>query len=212
MTSSNPQGTSTLSLAEIDTKNAARTSRNQALQARRDAYKASVPADDILIARPSTPTSNHPLTTQAQQWITAYVVMSPGSKSQAIKALDAIKPAASTPSSTHKILFSARKEIQMSMTFDCTCGLGIHSTITDLASAGQYLPLILFTDDATKRLHHEGHTLKKVKSSIAGVTHHLLDLSTSPPEDSLDTLTWHEAWKRYLNWLKEVSDTQVYNR
>lgn len=60
-------------------------------------------------------------------------------------------------------------------------GLGIHPNITDLARVGQYLPLILFTDDATRCLHREGHMLKKVKSSIAGVTHHLMSRSLRLP-------------------------------
>ncbi|KAH0833909.1 hypothetical protein J3R83DRAFT_11093 [Lanmaoa asiatica] len=54
--------------------------------------------------------------------------------------------------------------------------------------------------------------LKKVKSSISGVTHYLLDWSVFPAEDSLDAPTWNEAWGRYLNWLREVSDPEVYDR
>lgn len=129
-----------------------------------------------------------------------------------MKALDTIKPDASTTtSSTSKILFPAGKEVAMSTAFNGTYGLGIHSIITNVATAGQYLSLILFTDDATKHLHCKGHTLKKIKSSIASITHHLLNLTSFPSEDSLNAFTWHEAWKHYLNWLKDVSDSKVYD-
>ncbi|KAG6376779.1 hypothetical protein JVT61DRAFT_1803 [Boletus reticuloceps] len=98
----------------------------------------------------STPTSlfTTPVHTQgspakAQQWLAAYTLLSPDSKARAAKAFDAIKPADAAPT----IVFSTNKEIKMSLTLDSTYGLGIHPTINDLAKAGQYLPLILFTDD-----------------------------------------------------------------
>ncbi|KAF8435503.1 hypothetical protein L210DRAFT_3648665 [Boletus edulis BED1] len=160
---------------------------------------------------PSTPAHTQGSSaSKAQQWLAAYTLLSPDSKARAAKAFDAIKPADAAPS----IIFSTNKEIKMSSTLDSTYGLGIHPTINDLAKAGQYLPLILFTDDMTKRLHRGGLTLKKIKSTIGGITHHLLDLSAFPAEDSLDAFTWHEAWKRYLSWLQDpnVAQPEVHER
>ncbi|KAF8432019.1 hypothetical protein L210DRAFT_867328 [Boletus edulis BED1] len=89
------------------------------------------------------------------------------------------------------------------MTLDSTYGLGIHPTINNLAKARQYLSLILFTDDMTKCLHRGSLTFKKIKSTIGGIMHHLLDLAILPAEDSLNAFTWQEAWKRYLMWLQD---------
>ena len=124
--------------------------------------------------------------------------MSPGSKALAAKAFEVMKPTPPAPSSTAKTIFSASREVGGSTFFDSTYGLGPHSTIIDLANARQHIPLTLFTNDTTKHLQKEGHTLKKVKSTINGVAHHLLDLSLFPAEDKMDALTWQEAWRHYL--------------
>ncbi|KAG6373563.1 hypothetical protein JVT61DRAFT_6209 [Boletus reticuloceps] len=151
---------------------------------------------------------------KAQQLLAAYMLLSPDSKARVTKAFDALNPADPDTSTSSTTLFSTSKEIKMSTTLDSTYGLGIHPTINDLAKAGQYLPLILFTDDMTKRLHRGGLTLKKIKSTIGGVTHHLLDLAPFPAEDSLDAFTWQEAWKRYLTWLQDpkVAQPEIHER
>ncbi|KAN0081315.1 hypothetical protein V8E55_008939 [Tylopilus felleus] len=187
------------SQARSEPVNAARISRNQALQARR------VPRPSI--PRPSS-SSSHWL---PHQWIAAYALLSPGSKALAAKAFEVMKPTPPAPSSTPKTIFSASREVSGSTFFDSTYGLGTHSTIIDLANARQHIPLTIFTNDATKRLQ-EGHSLKKVKSTINGVAHHLLDLSLFPAEDKMDALTWQEAWRHYLTWLQDVCDAEVYLR
>ncbi|KAN0101068.1 hypothetical protein V8E55_001052 [Tylopilus felleus] len=135
-----------------------------------------------------TPTPNQGApTSKAQQLLATYMLLSPDSKTHMTKAFNALKPAntdTSTPSST--MLFSTDKEIKMCTTLDSTYGLGIHPTINNLAKAGQYLSLILFTDDMTKCLH-------------CG-------------DDFLDAFTWQEAWKHYLTWLQDpkVAQPEIY--
>lgn len=177
-------------LDEVNVENAARISRNHALQSRRNAGEPNVPSDEPLLSPPAPSPPSVSTTSLAQQWMVAFSTMSLNSKAQAKKAFGALATTETsfpvTAASTPKIYYSDDSEVLSSVPLDSTFGLGIHSTITDLADAKQYLPLILFTDESTKRLHCEGHTLKKVKLSIAGMTFHLIDLSTFPAESSLD--------------------------
>ncbi|KIK97535.1 hypothetical protein PAXRUDRAFT_764041, partial [Paxillus rubicundulus Ve08.2h10] len=80
-----------------------------------------------------------------------------------------------------------------------------------LADACQYIPLTLFTNINTKHLHREGLTLKKVKSYINDVIHHLLDLPQFESEDGMDSFTWQEAWLHYLVWLADAAQLVIYD-
>ncbi|KIK80395.1 hypothetical protein PAXRUDRAFT_15821 [Paxillus rubicundulus Ve08.2h10] len=131
-----------------------------------------------------------------QEWISAYLSLTPGTRIWAIKALDAIKPSEAPPNSSVlrlKVIFTADQEVKASSVLNSTYDLGIHSSIFDLANARQ-----------------EGLTLKKVKSSINGVTHHLLNLSQFESEDGMDSFTWQEAWLCYLIWLTDAAQPVIY--
>ncbi|KIK79270.1 hypothetical protein PAXRUDRAFT_16416 [Paxillus rubicundulus Ve08.2h10] len=131
----------------------------------------------------------------------------------AIKALDSIKPSQAPPNSsasTSKVISTADQEVKASSILNSMYDLGIHSSIFDVANAHQYIPLTLFTNVNTKCLRREGLTLKKVKSSINSVTHHLLNLSQFESEDSMDSFTWQEAWLHYLVWLADTAQPVIY--
>ncbi|KIK82226.1 hypothetical protein PAXRUDRAFT_14840 [Paxillus rubicundulus Ve08.2h10] len=196
---------------DIDAENILHVSRNSLLQARQDVREAGVLIDEPLLSQLPDP----PVMNAGQEWISAYLSLTPGTRIWAIKALDAIKPFQALSNSSalmSKVIFTANQEVKASSVLDSTYDLGIHSSIFDLANARQYIPLALFTNVNTKRLHREGLTLKKVKSSINGVTHHLLDLSQFESEDGMDSFTWQEAWLCYLIWLADAAQPVIHDR
>ncbi|KAF8125872.1 hypothetical protein EV363DRAFT_1453447 [Boletus edulis] len=140
----------------------------------------------------STLASSGSSISKAQQWLATYTLLSPDSKAQAAQAFEAIKQADVVTVLSPSVLFSANKEHLL-------YGLGIHSSISELAKVGQYLPLILFTDDIIKHLHRGGLTLKKVKTIIAGITHHLLDLLDPKVADP----NIHERWNTHYDLLSK---------
>ncbi|KIK72648.1 hypothetical protein PAXRUDRAFT_21749 [Paxillus rubicundulus Ve08.2h10] len=132
-----------------------------------------------------------------QEWISAYLSLTPGMRNQAIKALDTIKPSQAQPNSsvpTLKVIFTADQEVKASSILNSMYDLGIHSSIFNIANDCQ-----------------EDLTLKKVKSSINSVTHHLLDLSQFESEDGMDSSTWQEAWFQYLVWLADAAQLVIYD-
>ncbi|KIK82181.1 hypothetical protein PAXRUDRAFT_154371 [Paxillus rubicundulus Ve08.2h10] len=151
-----------------------------------------------------------------QEWISAYLSLTPGTRNRAVKALDAIKPSQAQSNSSVlmlKVIFTADQEVKASASsiLNSMYDLGIHSSIFDLTNAHQYIPLTLFTNVNTKHLHREGLTLKKVKSSINGVTHHLLNLSQFKSEGGMGSFTWQEAWLCYLVWLADAAQPVIHN-
>ncbi|KIK86578.1 hypothetical protein PAXRUDRAFT_802788 [Paxillus rubicundulus Ve08.2h10] len=195
----------------IDAENTLCVSHNSLLQARRDAGEVGILIDEPLLSRLPDP----PVMNAGQEWISAYLSLTPGTRIRAVKALDAIKPSQAPPNSsasTSKVIFITDQEVKASSVLDSAYDLGIHSSIFNLANACQYIPLTLFTNVNTKRLHREGLTLKKVKSSINGVTHHLLNLSQFESEDGMDSFTWQEAWLCYLVWLADAAQPVIHER
>ncbi|KIK78059.1 hypothetical protein PAXRUDRAFT_775023, partial [Paxillus rubicundulus Ve08.2h10] len=175
-----------------------------------DVGESGVPIDKPLVPRipdPLTPQTGN----STHQWVSAYSLLSPTSKIQAVKALDTLKPTEikSIPS-LPKVIFTVDREVKVSSSTDGAYSLGIHAVITELAKAKQYTPLTLFTIANTFRLHKEGHLLKKTKSSIDGTIHHLLDLSQFKAEEAMDTLTWQEAWQCKISWLAEVTEPAIH--
>ncbi|KAG1738094.1 uncharacterized protein EDB91DRAFT_1022171, partial [Suillus paluster] len=153
--------------------------------------------------------------TALQQWISAFTRLSPASQTQGSAILDLIIPkVASRPNVTSlaKVLFDTSKELPTGSGVDSTYSFGIHSFIQDLFNAGQYCPLTLFTNANTERLHREGYSLKRSKINVNGVLHHLLDLSQLENELELDTLSWQEAYQRYLTWIKDIGDPLSHTR
>ncbi|KAG0695338.1 hypothetical protein DFH29DRAFT_782173, partial [Suillus ampliporus] len=136
----------------------------------------------------------------------------PASQAQGSALLNSIMPNTASTStrpnvvSASKVLFDSSKEALSSGTIDSTYNFGIHSFIQDLADAGQYCPLTLFSAENTECLHREGHSLKRSKIHVNGVSHHLLDLSQFEGELNLDALTWQEAYQRYLTWIADIGD------
>ncbi|KIK80387.1 hypothetical protein PAXRUDRAFT_15825 [Paxillus rubicundulus Ve08.2h10] len=176
----------------IDAENLLHIICNQSLQAHHDAGESSVPTDKSLV--PCIPDPPIPQTgSSAHQWVSVHSLLSPTSKIQAVKALDALKPPRSNPSLPSP-------------------NLGIHAIVTKLAKAKQYTPLMLFTITNTFHLHKEGHLLKKTKSSINSTIHHLLDLSQFEVEEAMDALTWQEAWQCEISWLPEIAEPAVHKR
>ncbi|KIJ17528.1 hypothetical protein PAXINDRAFT_9477 [Paxillus involutus ATCC 200175] len=195
---------------EIDAKNLLRIIHNQSLQACHDVGESGIPTDESLvpcIPEPPTPQTG----SSAHQWVSAYSLLSPTSKIQAVKALDTLKPTKikSIPS-LPKVIFTADREVKVSSSTDGAYSLGIHAVVTELAKAKQYTHLTLFTIANTFRLHKEGHLLKKTKSSIDGTIYHLLDLSQFEAEEAMDALTWQEAWQCKISWLAEVAEPAVH--
>ncbi|KAG1731062.1 uncharacterized protein EDB91DRAFT_1013741, partial [Suillus paluster] len=152
-----------------------------------------------------------------QQWISAFVNLSPNSQAQGAAVLDSI---ASTKVSgvrpnvapISKVLFDSSKEVATSSGLDSSYNFGIHRFIQDLANAGEYCPLTLFSNKNTEHLHCEGHSLKRTKVHVNGVSLHLLDLSQFESEWDIDPLTWQEAFQRYLTWIADVGDAQAVKR
>ncbi|KAG1811509.1 uncharacterized protein BJ212DRAFT_1483759 [Suillus subaureus] len=161
-----------------------------ALQLLRDAGNTNVTLDKPLLPVPLAPTT----ATSLQQWISAFVNLSPNSQAQGAAVLGGITGA--TPSSARPVVSSISKVL-------------IHHFIQDLADTGEYCPLMLFSNKNTECLHCEGHSLKHTKVHIKGVSHHLLDLSQFENERELDPLTWQEAFQYYLTWIAAVNDAQA---
>ncbi|KIK74942.1 hypothetical protein PAXRUDRAFT_19408 [Paxillus rubicundulus Ve08.2h10] len=183
----------------IDAKNVLRVSHNSLLQARWNAGEAGVPIDEPLLSQLPDP----PVINTGQEWISAYLSLTPGTRIQVVKALDAIKPSqalSNSSASTSKVIFTTDQEVKASSVLDSAYDLGIHSSIFDLANTSP-LPSSPI----------EGLTLKKVKSSINGVTHHLLNLSQFESEDGMDSFTWQEAWLRYLVWLADTAQPVIHD-
>ncbi|KAG0694083.1 hypothetical protein DFH29DRAFT_763008, partial [Suillus ampliporus] len=162
---------------------------------------------------PSVPSTANSL----QQWISAFISLSPNSQAQGAAVLDSITSTKATgirPSVTpiSKVLFDSSKEIVTSSGLDSSYNFGIHHFIQDLANAGEYCPLTLFSNKNTECLHREGHSLKCTKVHVNGVSHHLLDLAQFENEWDIDPLTWQEAFQRYLTWITDVGDAQAVKR
>ncbi|KAG2112012.1 uncharacterized protein F5147DRAFT_544829, partial [Suillus discolor] len=157
---------------------------------------------------PSPSTENH-----LQQWISAFINLSPNSQAQGASVLEGIasssKNVTSRPNTTSisRTLFDSSKEIATSSGLDSTYNFGIHHFIQDLTNTGEYCPLNLFSNRNTEHLHREGHSLKCTKVHVNRVSHHLLDLSQFKSEHNLDPLTWQEAFQCYLSWITDVGDT-----
>jgi hypothetical protein len=195
---------------QIIAENARRLANNAALQACRDARDLNVVPDKPLLPVPPAPSAANRL----QQWILAFVNLSPNSQAQGAAVLESIagtvKPSASSSrpsvSSVSKVLFDSSKEIASSSRLDSTYNFSIHHFFQDLANAGEYCPLTLFSNKNTECLHREGHSLKCTKVHVNGVSHHLLDLSQFENERQLDPLTWQEAFQCYLSWIADIGD------
>ncbi|KAG0702795.1 hypothetical protein DFH29DRAFT_770341, partial [Suillus ampliporus] len=164
---------------------------------------------------PSNP--NVPIN-KLHHWVAAFTQLSPASQAQGSALLNSIMPNTASTSTrpnvvaASKVLFDSSKEALSSGTIDSTYNFGIHSFIQDLADAGQYCPLTLFSAENTEHLHREGHSLKRSKIHVNGVSHHLLDLSQFEGELSLDALTWQEAYQRYLTWIADIGDQMSLKR
>jgi hypothetical protein len=146
-----------LTCDQIIAENARRLANNAALQARRDAGDLNVVPDEPLLPVPPAPSAANGL----QQWISAFVNLSPNSQAQGAAVLESIagtvKPSASSSrpsvSSVSKVLFDSSKEIASSSGLDSTYNFGIHHFIQNLANAGEYCLLTLFSNKNTERLH-----------------------------------------------------------
>ena len=207
----------TLSYDQTVAENTRRVTDNLALQSRRDAGEANVPADEPLLPLPPNPSVAG---NKLHHWVAAFTQLSPASQAQGSLVLNSIMPK-STPSvpatrpstsAVAKVLFDSSKEAATSGTLDSTYNFGIHYFIQDLANAGEYCPLTLFSNLNTERLHREGHSLKRSKIHVNGVSHHLLDLSQFESELELDPLTWQESYQRYLTWIADIGDPQALKR
>lgn len=208
-TSANPSATPAITgpqmtRDQVVAENARRVTDNAALQVRRDAGELNVPADEPLLPIPTTATG-------LQQWISAFVNLSPNSQAQGSAVLDSIvgpkvSSARPTIASVSKVLFNTSQETAVTSGLDSSYNFGIHHFIQDLANAGEYCPLVLFSNKNTERLHREGHSLKRTKVHVNGVSHHLLDLTQFENERDLDPLTWQEAFQCYLTWIADVGD------
>ncbi|KAG0693352.1 hypothetical protein DFH29DRAFT_776788, partial [Suillus ampliporus] len=150
--------------------------------------------------------------TALQQWLSAFAQLSPNSQNQGTNIF--IPKPSTRPNipAIAKVLFDSSKEAPSGAGLDLTYNFGIHSFIQDLLIAGQYCPLTLFTNSNTKRLHREGHSLKRSKINVAGISYHLLDLSQFENELDMDPLSWQEAYQRYLTWIKDIGDAPLHDR
>jgi len=199
---------------QIVAENTCRVASNAALQLLRDAGNPNVTQDEPLLPLPPSPSAGNHL----QQWISAFVNLSPTSQAQGAAVLEGIAGSSRNvatrlnTTSIAKALFDSSKEIATSSGLDSTYNFGIHHFIQDLTNAGEYCPLTLFSNKNTERLHHEGHSLKRTKVHVNGVSHHLLDLSQFESECNLDPLTWQEAFQHYLSWIADVGDAPSVKR
>jgi hypothetical protein len=143
---------------------------NTALQVLRDAGDPNIAPDEPLLPVPPIPTT----VSELQQWISAFINLSPNSQAQGAAVLESIagmsklSSSSSRPSisSVLKVLFDSTKEITSSSGLDSTYNFGIHHFIQDLANAREYCPLTLFSNKNTEHLHQEGHSLKHTKVHI----------------------------------------------
>ncbi|KAG1810397.1 uncharacterized protein HD556DRAFT_1205263, partial [Suillus plorans] len=127
--------------------------------------------------------------------ISAFNQLSPTSQAQGSAVLETIMPkstARPNVTAVSKVLFDSSKELP--------------------SGSGQYCPLTLFTNQNMERLHREGHSLKRSKVHVNGVSHHLLDLSQFENELDLDPLSWQEAYQRYLTWIEDIGDASSLKR
>ncbi|KIK93110.1 hypothetical protein PAXRUDRAFT_829309, partial [Paxillus rubicundulus Ve08.2h10] len=174
---------------EIVAENELRTLRNEALQTRQDDGESSVPTDEPLIPLPSPPSSSN-TGTHLHRVLATFMQLSPASQVKASAA-----------------------ELPASEAFDSTYNLSIHHLVIELAEARQYLPLTLFTNKNNKHLHSEAYTLKRIKvPTSVGTNTHLLNLSQFKSEDTLDPLSWQEAWGCYLTWIMDVAPHEAHAR
>ncbi|KIK97294.1 hypothetical protein PAXRUDRAFT_237405 [Paxillus rubicundulus Ve08.2h10] len=119
---------------DIDAENALCVSRNSLLQARRDAGEVGILIDEPLLSQLLDP----PVMNAGQEWISAYLSLTPGTRIRAVKALDTIKPSQAPPNSsvsTSKVIFTADQEVKASSILNSAYDLGIHSSIFNLANA-----------------------------------------------------------------------------
>ncbi|KAF8833186.1 hypothetical protein BDN67DRAFT_1017852 [Paxillus ammoniavirescens] len=82
--------------------------------------------------------------------------------------------------------------------------LNTHPFIIELTDAHLYLPLTLFTTEASKCLYNENWKNKHIKEThrITKVPIIILDLTTWPDESALTPITWLEASAHYINFLR----------
>jgi hypothetical protein len=202
-TANNTSGsTGQMSYDQIVAENLRRAMDNAVLQQCRDTGETNVPADELLIPVPSQPTG-----TALQLWISAFAQLSPNSQNKGTAILTPKSVVRPNVSTVLKVLFDSSKEAPSGAGLDSTYNFGIHSFIHNLLLAGQYCPLTSFTNANTEHLHHEGHSLKRCKINVNGVSYHLLDLSQFKNELDIDPLSWQEAYQCYLTWIKDISNS-----
>jgi hypothetical protein len=196
---------------QILAKNAHQVTNNAALQLLRDAGNQNVGPDELLLPVPAIPAVANGL----QQWIAAFINLSPNLQAQGAAVLEGTAGMTRTTttatrpsvSSVFKVFLTALRR-PSSSGLDSTYNFSIHHFIQDLANAGEYCPLTLFSNKNTEHLHHKGHSLKCTKVRVNRVSHHLLDLSQFKNECDLDPLTWQEAFQHYLMWIGDIRDMQ----
>jgi hypothetical protein len=202
-TANNTSGsTGQMSYDQIVAENLRGATDNAVLQQRRDTGEANLPTDELLIPVPPQPTG-----TALQQWISAFAQLSPNLQNKGTAILTPKSVVRPNVSAVSKVLFDSSKEAPSEAGLDSTYHFGIHSFIHDLLLAGQYCPLTLFTNANTERLHREGHSLKRCKINVNGLSYHLLNLSQFENELNIDPLSWQEAYQHYLTWIKDIGDS-----
>ncbi|KAG2128732.1 hypothetical protein DEU56DRAFT_694822, partial [Suillus clintonianus] len=147
-----------------------------------------------------------------QQWLSTFVQLSPNSQNQGTTIFTPKTLSRPNIPAVAKVLFDSSKEAPSGVGLDSTYNFGIHSFIQDLLVTRQYCPLTLFTNSNTEHLHHEGHSLKRSKINVAGISYHLLNLSQFENELDMDPLSWQEAYQHYLTWIKDIGDAPSLDR
>ncbi|KAG2157047.1 hypothetical protein DEU56DRAFT_702963, partial [Suillus clintonianus] len=142
-----------------------------------------------------------------QQWLSAFAQLSRNSQNQGTTKFTPKSLTRPNILVVAKVLFDSSKEAPSGTGLDSTYNFGIHSFIQDLLVAGQYCLLTLFTNSNTGQLHCEGHSLKRSKINVTGISYHLLDLSQFKKTLNMDPLSWQEAYQCYLTWIKDIGDT-----
>lgn len=193
-----------MTLEEKKAENAARLARNAALQLRRDANETNVPQDEELL-------DLSPPRLDAVQYLSAFSMASPGTKKAVMDALNATSFPAKLPSNssapTPKKFFTKQREHPASSLSD---RFGIHPALEELAKHGAHIPITAFTTNATNFLHKNSTSLRRITSYVDGKKSHLIDLSQLPEEASISVGSWHEAWQRYLVFMKKYADQEIY--
>ncbi|KAL6304315.1 hypothetical protein BKA93DRAFT_713050, partial [Sparassis latifolia] len=171
------------------------------------------------VSRPSTPTSSVPSTTipaahNVVGLLSAFSQFSPGSQKKLQTLINTSLPAAdnSLPDSVPKLLFSIERERPSSSTSHAQ-SFGIHPFILNLGQNRVHIPLSLFTTASTNKLHNNSTSIKQnIVYNASGTKCHLIDLTQFQTESEMDVADWHEAWNRYIPFLRTHSDSAVAQR